>query len=104
MADELAQDAAVGTRPPRAGEVVPTTDLEAGPLAPAEERPSVPVPARVRTRLARLAPSRGGDRPDPALDPLFRLVRTTHPRADLPRSGRRSRKGCASLSAGGPTE
>ena len=39
-----------------------------------------PAPSRIRTRLARI-----GGRPtsDPVLEPLFRIVRATHPKADL---------------------
>jgi GTP pyrophosphokinase len=41
---------------------------------------SAPVPSRVRTRLARIGSRQAAD---PALEPLFRTVRTTHPKADV---------------------
>jgi GTP diphosphokinase / guanosine-3',5'-bis(diphosphate) 3'-diphosphatase len=41
---------------------------------------SAPVPSRVRTRLARIG---GRQAADPALDPLFRTIRATHPKADV---------------------
>ena len=54
-------------------------------LSPAaEETPAVEGSAaptsRMRTRLARI-----GSKPstDPVLEPLFRIVRNTHPKADL---------------------
>jgi GTP pyrophosphokinase len=62
MADDVAPDGVVGTRPARQDD-------------------AVPVPTRVRERLARLAPR--SERPEPALEPLFRLVRQVHPKADL---------------------
>jgi GTP pyrophosphokinase len=60
--------------------------LDGGPaeetLAPAGGlSPTAPTSRRVRARLARL----GAQRPtvDPVLQPLFRVVRQTHPKADL---------------------
>jgi guanosine-3',5'-bis(diphosphate) 3'-pyrophosphohydrolase len=53
-------------------------------LAPAAEESAAgetaPVPSRVRTRLARIGSRQAAD---PALEPLFRTVRTTHPKADV---------------------
>ncbi|NHC13968.1 RelA/SpoT family protein [Motilibacter deserti] len=49
------------------------------PAPPA--RPEAPATARVRKRLARLGAQRSGT--NPVLEPLFRLVRETQPKADL---------------------
>jgi GTP diphosphokinase / guanosine-3',5'-bis(diphosphate) 3'-diphosphatase len=56
-----------------------------GPKHAAEPPPSQPprmAPARVRARLARLGGTRHPNRA-PMLEPLFRVVRATHPKADL---------------------
>ncbi len=50
--------------------------VAAVPAAP----PEPPAPARMRTRLARLGRTSSSN---PALEPLFRIVRGTHPKADL---------------------
>jgi len=63
-----AADAGVGT-------AVPT------PTA-ARPEPEAPASARVRARLARLG-SRSSGAGDPVLEPLFRTVRATHPKAEL---------------------
>ncbi len=66
---------------------VPTADvapaaprLQAMPTAQAPVPPAAPESSRVRARLARLgrAPTA-----NPVLEPLFAVVRTTHPKADL---------------------
>jgi GTP pyrophosphokinase len=44
--------------------------------------PTLPATTRVRARLARLGVPRGPS-PHPVLEPLFRMVRTHHPKADL---------------------
>jgi GTP diphosphokinase / guanosine-3',5'-bis(diphosphate) 3'-diphosphatase len=53
-------------------------------LVPAAEETatgeSAPVPSRVRTRLGRIGSRQAAD---PALESLFRTVRTTHPKADV---------------------
>jgi guanosine-3',5'-bis(diphosphate) 3'-pyrophosphohydrolase len=49
--------------------------------APAPQPPRI-APARVRARLARLGGTRHPNRA-PMLEPLFRVVRATHPKADL---------------------
>jgi len=41
---------------------------------------TVPAPVRMRTRLARIGRAQSSD---PVLEPLFRVVRNTHPKADL---------------------
>jgi GTP diphosphokinase / guanosine-3',5'-bis(diphosphate) 3'-diphosphatase len=67
----------VGTRPTSTVEAAPGLPLGARELAP----PTGP-PARVRGRLARLTPTRG-PQPLAVLDPLFRVVKANHPKADL---------------------
>ncbi len=70
------------------GEVgtTPTSTVDAAqglpPLGARELAPPPGPPARVRQRLARLAPQRG-PQPNAVLEPLFRVVRTNHPKADL---------------------
>ncbi|HEX6919622.1 MAG TPA: bifunctional (p)ppGpp synthetase/guanosine-3',5'-bis(diphosphate) 3'-pyrophosphohydrolase [Actinomycetes bacterium] len=106
--DQAAEDARAATAPP-AAEAPPGTptpppgDLEPGatearrpaqmtaeaPVAgerdAAESAPpssvSTPTAHRVRARLARLGAQRAAV--NPVLEPLFRIVRTTHPKADL---------------------
>src|SRR3954453_2836002 len=51
------------------------------PSPPAAQPPRI-APARVRARLARLGGTRHPNRA-PMLEPLFRVVRATHPKADL---------------------
>ncbi len=54
------------------------SEEQAQPAAPAA---TASTPARVRTRLARIGRSTAAT--NPVLDPLFSIVRTTHPKADL---------------------
>ncbi len=70
MADERAAPAATAS----AAEAPP---LDAAPTG----APSASAPARVRARLARLTANRGPA--NPVLEPLYRVVRATHPKADL---------------------
>ncbi len=52
-------------------------------LSPPDEKAgteSVAAPTRMRVRLARIGRAQSGD---PILEPLFRVVRNTHPKADL---------------------
>jgi len=51
------------------------------PTRPAAPAATASTPARVRTRLARIG--RSTTTTNPVLDPLFSIVRTTHPSADL---------------------
>ncbi|HET9170811.1 MAG TPA: bifunctional (p)ppGpp synthetase/guanosine-3',5'-bis(diphosphate) 3'-pyrophosphohydrolase [Actinospica sp.] len=66
----------------------PTVQPQAGPPSsapvPVVPRPPAPhqPPSRVRARLARLGGSRAGG-PNPVLEPLFRIVRASDPKADL---------------------
>ncbi|MFF0267276.1 RelA/SpoT family protein [Kribbella sp. NPDC004536] len=69
---------AVPQEPPRAPS--PVRPAPASPL-PATQPPRI-APARVRARLARLGGTRHPNRA-PMLEPLFRVVRATHPKADL---------------------
>jgi len=58
---------------------------DAGPPAPAPAIRGATAPAassRVRARLARLGSQRPGG-PSPVLEPLFRIVRASDPKADL---------------------
>jgi GTP diphosphokinase / guanosine-3',5'-bis(diphosphate) 3'-diphosphatase len=75
---EEAPDAAVGTSVPLAASVARSLVPTAEPAPPTE----APAPARVRARLARLG-QRGAGSGDPVLEPLFRTVRATHPKAEL---------------------
>ena len=105
--DQAAEDARAATAPPAAAPpgtpTPPPGDLEPGATearrpaqmtaeAPvtgerdaAESAPpssvSTPTAHRVRARLARLGAQRAAV--NPVLEPLFRIVRTTHPKADL---------------------
>jgi GTP pyrophosphokinase len=54
----------------------------AAAAAPPSAQPPRIAPARVRARLARLGGTRHPNRA-PMLEPLFRVVRATHPKADL---------------------
>ena len=75
MAEE-APEVGVGTS-------VPTAAVVAPPSTPAPASPGdAGASARVRSRLARLG-QRGGGGGDPVLEPLFRTVRATHPKAEL---------------------
>jgi guanosine-3',5'-bis(diphosphate) 3'-pyrophosphohydrolase len=73
---------------PSAADVATPTDrqpkLTAGAPAapPAPPPPAVPTTRRVRARLARLGVQRTSS-VNPVLEPLFRTVRQTHPKADL---------------------
>ena len=63
-----------------------TVDDAVGPAGGADEPAATDVPAppasrRVRARLARLGAQRSNV--NPVLEPLFRIVRSTHPKADL---------------------
>ena len=64
--------------PPRAPSPVRPAPV---PQPPATQPPRI-APARVRARLARLGGTRHPNRA-PMLEPLFRVVRATHPKADL---------------------
>jgi guanosine-3',5'-bis(diphosphate) 3'-pyrophosphohydrolase len=65
------------------GTTVPTAAVAAPPSPPAPASPGdAGASARVRSRLARLG-QRGGGAGDPVLEPLFRTVRATHPKAEL---------------------
>ncbi|WP_370452737.1 bifunctional (p)ppGpp synthetase/guanosine-3',5'-bis(diphosphate) 3'-pyrophosphohydrolase [Kribbella sp. VKM Ac-2568] len=70
--------------PPRAPASRPAASPSPSPAAaapPAAQPPRI-APARVRARLARLGGTRHPNRA-PMLEPLFRVVRATHPKADL---------------------
>ena len=67
----------VPQEPPRAP--APTRPA---PVSPPAAQPPRIAPARVRARLARLGGTRHPNRA-PMLEPLFRVVRATHPKADL---------------------
>ncbi|MFC5263051.1 RelA/SpoT family protein [Kribbella qitaiheensis] len=70
--------------PPRAPASRPVAGPSPSPAAakpPAAQPPRI-APARVRARLARLGGTRHPNRA-PMLEPLFRVVRATHPKADL---------------------
>jgi guanosine-3',5'-bis(diphosphate) 3'-pyrophosphohydrolase len=63
-----------------------TVDDVAAPQGGADEEaptglPTAPASRRVRARLARLGAQRSST--NPVLEPLFRIVRATHPKADL---------------------
>ena len=78
MTDQVAPDSAVGTRPTPSVPAAPVV-----PVTPAAELAAPPgPPARVRQRLARLAPQRSAQ-PLAVLEPLVRAVRTNHPKADV---------------------
>ncbi len=88
-ADQGSEDAgaAATTAPPEAPDTAP--DTEPGPVTGPGPVPgitgatttSTPATRRVRARLARLGAQR--TQVNPVLEPLFRIVRTTHPKADL---------------------
>jgi len=59
------------------------TDHAADAADPDGVEPAVSSGRRVRARLARLAAQRGGANGSQVLDPLFRAIRTSHPKADL---------------------
>ncbi|MFD1826812.1 MULTISPECIES: RelA/SpoT family protein [Mumia] len=59
---------------------VPVADRARTESEPRKE--SVPTPARVRSRLARLGSGRSSADNPVVLDPLLRIVRTNHPKAD----------------------
>ncbi|WP_066886301.1 RelA/SpoT family protein [Carbonactinospora thermoautotrophica] len=108
MADEVAPVAAVRTesaalpghradaRPVPSSDAAPAGGGSPGPEsaatakppepkltpAPRPTTPSAPPSSRVRARLARLGVQRS-NHVNPVLEPLFRIVRNTHPRADL---------------------
>jgi GTP pyrophosphokinase len=67
----------VPQEPPRAPAAV-----RPAPVSPPAAQPPRIAPARVRARLARLGGTRHPNRA-PMLEPLFRVVRATHPKADL---------------------
>ena len=54
---------------------------EAETEAPAVSHPGATASRRMRARLVRLGAQRSNA--NPVLEPLFRIVRTTHPKADL---------------------
>ncbi|NEA30324.1 bifunctional (p)ppGpp synthetase/guanosine-3',5'-bis(diphosphate) 3'-pyrophosphohydrolase [Streptomyces sp. SID13031] len=70
--------------PPRAPVSRPAASPSPSPAAapPPSAQPPRIAPARVRARLARLGGTRHPNRA-PMLEPLFRVVRATHPKADL---------------------
>ncbi|QNE16638.1 bifunctional (p)ppGpp synthetase/guanosine-3',5'-bis(diphosphate) 3'-pyrophosphohydrolase [Kribbella qitaiheensis] len=69
--------------PPRAPAAVrPVVTPSPPAAAPPSAQPPRIAPARVRARLARLGGTRHPNRA-PMLEPLFRVVRATHPKADL---------------------
>ncbi|PJJ55875.1 GTP pyrophosphokinase [Mumia flava] len=59
---------------------MPVADRARTESGPRKE--SVPTPARVRSRLARLGGGRGGSDTPVVLDPLVRIIRTNHPKVD----------------------
>jgi GTP diphosphokinase / guanosine-3',5'-bis(diphosphate) 3'-diphosphatase len=67
----------VPQEPPRA-----PAPVRPAPVSPPAAQPPRIAPARVRARLARLGGTRHPNRA-PMLEPLFRVVRATHPKADL---------------------
>lgn len=67
----------VPQEPPRA-----PIPVRPAPVSPPAAQPPRLAPARVRARLARLGGTRHPNRA-PMLEPLFRVVRATHPKADL---------------------
>jgi GTP pyrophosphokinase len=66
-----------GSRPAR-----PAESRRSATVAPTSATGGKPPSARVRARLARLGVQRGNG-VDPVLEPLLRIVRNTHPKADL---------------------
>ncbi|WP_237744952.1 RelA/SpoT family protein [Kribbella catacumbae] len=74
----------VPPQPPRApaGRPAASPSPSPAPVAPPSAQPPRIAPARVRARLARLGGTRHPNRA-PMLEPLFRVVRATHPKADL---------------------
>jgi GTP diphosphokinase / guanosine-3',5'-bis(diphosphate) 3'-diphosphatase len=63
----------------------PSTTLPPAPpvaLGAAKSGPARPSSSRVRARLARLGSTRSGG-PPPVLEPLFKIIRANHPKADL---------------------
>ena len=74
----------VPQEPPRAPAPVRPAPVSPPPVSPppATQQPPRIAPARVRARLARLGGTRHPNRA-PMLEPLFRVVRATHPKADL---------------------
>ncbi len=74
--DPSASPAMFGSVLPADPAAPPTADVEA-----AEAPPSAPAARRVRARLSRLGAQRSGV--NPVLEPLYRIIRTTHPKADL---------------------
>ncbi|MGZ4476613.1 MAG: RelA/SpoT family protein, partial [Nocardioides sp.] len=73
MAEERVADVA----PPREG------TPESPPERPRPEPGGAPSGRRMRARLARMATKSQGSVGNPVLEPLFRAVRTNHPKADL---------------------
>jgi guanosine-3',5'-bis(diphosphate) 3'-pyrophosphohydrolase len=69
-------------RPPASRPVASPSPSPAAVAAPPSAPPQRIAPARVRARLARLGGTRHPNRA-PMLEPLFRVVRATHPKADL---------------------
>ena len=66
---------------PAEGQPAPQTTTQAAPQT--SQRPATPATSsRVRARLARLGGPRPGG-PSPVLEPLFRIVRASDPKADL---------------------
>jgi GTP pyrophosphokinase len=75
-----AADPALG-EPPQLAAVPAPEVLPDTPTSAAAEPPAPPPPRRVRARLARLG--RQPSTVNPLLEPLFRTVRSNHPKADL---------------------
>ncbi|MGH8970861.1 MAG: RelA/SpoT family protein, partial [Actinomycetes bacterium] len=84
-ADQGSEDAraAATTAPPEAPDTEPGPVTGPGPVPgiTGATTTSTPATRRVRARLARLGAQR--TQVNPVLEPLFRIVRTTHPKADL---------------------
>ncbi|TDW21521.1 GTP pyrophosphokinase [Kribbella kalugense] len=82
MGEDPAMTSAVPDAVPQEPPRVPAT-VRPAPVSPtpATQPPRI-APARVRARLARLGGTRHPNRA-PMLEPLFRVVRATHPKADL---------------------
>jgi GTP diphosphokinase / guanosine-3',5'-bis(diphosphate) 3'-diphosphatase len=81
--DAAAIDVADSAPAPAAPSSAPSGSTEVAP-APEREHTGPPTGRRVRARFARLAASgaRAGGAP-PVLDPLFKTIRTHHPKADV---------------------
>jgi GTP pyrophosphokinase len=81
-ADPAGPDAPERADQASAAAASPTPDPEAAPAAPIRPAAASATSSRVRARLARLGSPRPGG-PSPVLEPLFRIVRASDPKADL---------------------